>query len=71
MLEDMGLHWVPYDREVLGYSTRVWRALAETIRSGNEQLMENKHHLLSKVADLTSLGRNLLVAKEKAQDLCA
>ncbi|KAF8422649.1 hypothetical protein EV426DRAFT_161305 [Tirmania nivea] len=59
------------DREVLGYSPRVWRALAETIRSGNEQLMENKHHLLSKIADLTSLGRNLLVAKEKAQDLCA
>ncbi|RPB25869.1 hypothetical protein L211DRAFT_835950 [Terfezia boudieri ATCC MYA-4762] len=59
------------DREVLGYSPRVWRALAETIRNGNEQLVENKHHLLSKIADLTSLGRNLLVAKEKAQDLCA
>ncbi|KAF8459411.1 hypothetical protein BGX38DRAFT_1264342 [Terfezia claveryi] len=59
------------DREVLGYSPRVWRALAETLRNGNEQLVENKHHLLSKIADLTSLGRNLLVAKEKAQDLCA
>jgi len=70
-LEDIGLHWVPYGREVLGYSVRVWRALTETLRSGNEQLMENKHHLLSKIADLTSLGRNLLVAKERAQDLCA
>ncbi|KAF8475816.1 spinocerebellar ataxia type 10 protein domain-containing protein [Kalaharituber pfeilii] len=58
-------------REVLGYSLRVWRALTSTLRSGNEQLMENKHHLLSKVLDLTSLGRNLLVAKEKAQDLAA
>ena len=58
-------------REVLGYSRRVWRTLTQTLRSGNEQLLENKHHLLSKIADLTSLGRNLLVAKEKAQELAA
>lgn len=58
-------------REVLAYSPRVWKALTETLQSGNEQLEENKHNLLPKIADLASLGRNLLVAKEKAQNLCA
>ncbi|KAI5807371.1 spinocerebellar ataxia type 10 protein domain-containing protein [Peziza echinospora] len=58
-------------REILGYSPRVWRGLTETLRSGNDQLIDNKHHLLTKIADLAALGRNLLVAKEKAQDLAA
>lgn len=58
-------------REVLGYSPRVWKALTETLRSGNDQLVENKHHLLSRIADLASLGRNLLVARERAQNLAA
>ncbi|KAH8153766.1 uncharacterized protein LAJ45_01533 [Morchella importuna] len=58
-------------RETLGYNPRVWRALTETLKSGNDQLIANKHHLLPKVWDLAILGRNLLAAKEKAQDLSA
>ncbi|KAL7275318.1 hypothetical protein RUND412_001743 [Rhizina undulata] len=58
-------------RETLGFSPRVWKALMETLRSGNDQLVANQHHLIHKVWDLTVLGRNLLAAKEKAQNLAA
>lgn len=58
-------------RETLGYNPRVWKALTETLKSGNDQLVANKHHLLPKVWDLAILGRNLLAAREKAQDLSA
>lgn len=58
-------------RETLGNSAKVWRAMTETLRAGNDQLLVNKHHLLTKVWDLTILARNLLAAKETAQNLAA
>ena len=45
--------------------------MAETLQAGNDQLQQNKHHLLPKVWDLVLLARNLLAAKEKAQNLAA
>ena len=58
-------------REILGYSERVWKSMTETLQAGNEELIQNKHHLLPKVWDLVLLARNLLAAKEKAQNLAA
>lgn len=60
-----------FSRETLGHSPKVWKTLTETLRAGNEQLIANKHHLLPKIWDITILGRNLLAAKEKAQNLAA
>jgi hypothetical protein len=58
-------------REILGFSERVWKAMTETLLAGNDQLAQNKHHLLPKVWDLVLLARNLLAAKERAQNLAA
>lgn len=58
-------------RETLGFSQKVWRTMTETLRAGNDQLQANKHHLLPKVWDLAILARNLLAAKEKAQNFAA
>lgn len=58
-------------RETLGFSQKVWRSMTETLRAGNDELQGNKHHLLPKVWDLAILARNLLAAKEKAQNLAA
>ncbi|KAA8894355.1 spinocerebellar ataxia type 10 protein domain-containing protein [Sphaerosporella brunnea] len=58
-------------RETLGFSERVWKAMTETLLAGNDQLVHNKHHLLPKVWDLVLLARNLLAAKERAQNLAA
>ncbi|KAI5778382.1 spinocerebellar ataxia type 10 protein domain-containing protein [Geopyxis carbonaria] len=58
-------------RETLGNSQRVWQVMMETLRAGNEQLSANKHHLLPKVWDLAILARNILAAKEKAQNHAA
>lgn len=45
--------------------------MTETLQAGNDQLTQNKHHLLPKVWDLVLLARNLLAAKERAQNLAA
>ena len=58
-------------RETLGSSERVWKNMTKTLMAGNDQLGQNKHHLLPKIWDLVLLGRNLLAAKEKAQNLAA
>ncbi|CAZ80665.1 unnamed protein product [Tuber melanosporum] len=55
-------------REVLGFSPRIWEALTETLRAGNDQLAANKYNLVPRVRDLVILGRNLLATKEKAQN---
>ncbi|PWW72594.1 hypothetical protein C7212DRAFT_359915 [Tuber magnatum] len=55
-------------REVLGFSPRIWEALTETLRAGNDQLTANKYNLVPRVRDLVILGRNLLATKEKAQN---
>jgi hypothetical protein len=58
-------------REALGYSEKVWKNMTKTLMAGNDQLIQNKHHLLPKIWDLILLARNLLAAKEKAQNLAA
>jgi hypothetical protein len=45
--------------------------MTKTLMAGNDQLIQNKHHLLPKIWDLILLARNLLAAKEKAQNLAA
>lgn len=55
-------------REVLGFSPRIWEALTETLRAGNDQLAANKYNLVPRVRDLVILARNLLATKEKAQN---
>ena len=45
--------------------------MTNALMTGCDQLVLNKHNLLTKVWDLVILGRNLLAAKERAQNLAA